>query len=115
MYLLIKVHKKNFPGRAVVNQIDDPTYKICKMLTNILNPLATQSRSYVENSFELKNTLKSITVHPDDIQASFDARALVYQSKRNLKSPERAYIRMNHYKHERNGSQMISLHFLRYV
>ena len=63
MYLLIKVHKKNFPGRAVVNQIDDPTYKICKMLTNILNPLATQSRSYVENSFELKKTLKSITVH----------------------------------------------------
>ena len=76
MYLLIKVHKKNFPGRAVVNQIDDPTYKICKMLTNILNPLATQSRSYVENSFELKKTLKSITVHPDDIQASFDVRAL---------------------------------------
>ena len=32
MYLLIKVHKKKFPGRAVVNQIDDPTYKICKML-----------------------------------------------------------------------------------
>ena len=29
MYLLIKVHKKNFPGRAVVNQTDDPTYKIC--------------------------------------------------------------------------------------
>ena len=33
---------------------------------------------YVENSFELKKTLKSITftVHPDDIQASFDVRAL---------------------------------------
>ena len=76
MYLLIKVHKKNFPGRAVVNQTDDPTYKICKMLTNILNPLATQSRSYVENSFELRKTLKSVTIHPDDIQASFDVRSL---------------------------------------
>ena len=42
MYLLVKVHKKNFPGRAVVNQTDDPTYKICKILTNILNPLANQ-------------------------------------------------------------------------
>jgi len=52
MYLLIKVHKKNFPGRAVVNQTDDPTYKICKILTNILNPLAIQSKSYVENSCE---------------------------------------------------------------
>ena len=38
MYLLIKVHKKNFPGMAVVSQVNDPTYKICKILTNILNP-----------------------------------------------------------------------------
>ena len=35
MYLLIKVHKKNFPGRAVVSQIDDPTYNICEILTGI--------------------------------------------------------------------------------
>ena len=39
MALLIKVHKKNFPGRAYVSQIDDPSYKICKELTDILNPL----------------------------------------------------------------------------
>ena len=26
--LLIKVHKENFPGRAVVGQIDDPTYPL---------------------------------------------------------------------------------------
>ena len=45
MYLLIKVHKKNFPGRAVVSQIDDPTYKICKILTDILNPLAEKEDS----------------------------------------------------------------------
>ena len=31
MALLIKVHKKNFPGRAYVSQIDDPSYKICKV------------------------------------------------------------------------------------
>ena len=30
MYLLIKVYEKNFPGRAVVSQVNDPTYKICK-------------------------------------------------------------------------------------
>ena len=27
MALLIKVYKKNFPGRAYVSQIDDPSYK----------------------------------------------------------------------------------------
>ena len=50
MYLLIKVHKKNFPGRAIVSQIDDPTYKICKILTDILNPLAEKRDSYIQNS-----------------------------------------------------------------
>ena len=40
MYILIKVHKKNFPGRAVVSQVDDPTYKICKELTKILKPIS---------------------------------------------------------------------------
>ena len=76
MYLLIKVHKKNFPGRAVVNQTDDPTYKICKILTNILNPLAIQSKSYVENSFELKKILQSTVIEPGYIQASFDVKSL---------------------------------------
>ena len=36
MALLIKVHKKNFPGRTYVSQIDDPSYYICKELTRIL-------------------------------------------------------------------------------
>ena len=76
MYLLIKVHKKNFPGRAVVSQIDDPTYKICKILTDILNPIAVNGQSFVENSYDLKKTLAKIQVDKDDIQASFDVVAL---------------------------------------
>ena len=47
MYLLIKVHKKNFPGRAVVSQVNDPKYKICKILTDILNPIAKNGQSCV--------------------------------------------------------------------
>ena len=72
MYLLIKVPKKNFPGRAVVSQINDPTYKICKILTDILNPLARSGQSYIENSYDLKN----LHIEPNDIQASFDVVAL---------------------------------------
>ena len=34
--LRIKVHKEGCPGRLVVNQIGDPTYKTCKVLTDIL-------------------------------------------------------------------------------
>ena len=62
MYLLIKVHKKNFPGRAVVSQIDDPTYKICKILTDILNPLTEKGDSYIQNSYDLKKTLAGIKI-----------------------------------------------------
>jgi len=29
LHLLIKVHKNNLPGRAVVSQVHDPTYNIC--------------------------------------------------------------------------------------
>ena len=76
MYLLIKVHKKNFPGRAVVSQIDDPTYKICKILTDILNPIAHQGESYVENSYELKKIFSTLKIDENDIQASFDVIAL---------------------------------------
>ena len=71
MYLLIKVHKKNFPGRAVVSQINDPMYKVCKILTDILNPLARSGQSYIENSYDLKVFLNNLHIEPNDIQASF--------------------------------------------
>ena len=58
MYLLIKVHKENFPGRPVVNQIGDPTYKMCKTLTDILNPLDESFDSFISNSFEIKKGIK---------------------------------------------------------
>ena len=76
MYLLIKVHKKNFPGRAVVSQVNDPTYKVCKILTDILNPLAVSGQSHIENSYELKKFLQELRIDPHDIQASFDVVAL---------------------------------------
>ena len=76
MYLLIKIHKKNFPGRVVVSQVNDPTYKVCKILTDILNPLATNGQSYIENSCELKIFLSKLSIDPVDIQVSFDIMAL---------------------------------------
>ena len=60
MALLIKVHKKNFPGRAYVSQIDDPSYNICKDLTNILNPLDESGASYIRDAYHVKETIKDI-------------------------------------------------------
>ena len=84
MYLLIKVHKKNFPGRAVVSQVNDPTYKICKILTDILNPIAKNGQSYVENSYDLKQFLGNLNVDEYDIQASFDIVALYPSSTKKI-------------------------------
>mmetsp|Transcript_3349 Transcript_3349/g.6053 ORF Transcript_3349/g.6053 Transcript_3349/m.6053 type:complete len:409 (-) Transcript_3349:195-1421(-) len=76
LYLLIKVHKDGYPGRPVVSQIDDPTYNICKVLTDILNPLDEGGRSFVKNSFELKKMLKGVRLSRNSRLVSFDVKAL---------------------------------------
>ena len=73
---LIKVHKKNFPGRPVVSQVDDPTYNMCKELTRILNPLDESGRSFIKDSFALKDMLKNITITDDCRLFSLDIKSL---------------------------------------
>ena len=76
--LPIKTHKPddNYPGRPVVNQIDDPTYKICKELQKIIHPLATKAKSFIKDSFHFKEMLKEIKIEDNYIQLSFDVRSL---------------------------------------
>jgi hypothetical protein len=76
MYLLIKVHKCNHPGRGIVSQIDDPTYKICQKLTDILNPLDKMGQSYIRDSFNLKAQLNGIKITKKSSLASLDVVAL---------------------------------------
>jgi hypothetical protein len=76
VYLLIKVHKNEQPGRAVVNQIGDPTYKLCEILTNILNPLDEEGAAYLKDSFHLKKMLKEVHLEEDYRLASLDVVAL---------------------------------------
>ena len=76
IYLLIKVHKKNFPGRPVVSQVDDPTYNMCEELTRILNPLDESGRSFFKDSFALNDMLKNITITDDCRLFSLDIKSL---------------------------------------
>ena len=59
-----------------MSQVNDPTYKVCKILADILNPLTTTGQSYIENADGLKNFFSKLSVDPVDIQASFDVVAL---------------------------------------
>ena len=72
MALLIKVHKKNFPGRAYVLQIDDPSYKICKELTNILNPIDEKGESYIKDTYHFKEMLSQVMMQHGFSMGSLD-------------------------------------------
>ena len=72
MALLIKVHKKNFPGRAYVSQIDDPSYKICKELTDIINPIDEKGKPFIRDTFHFKEMLGEVEVRDDAILGSLD-------------------------------------------
>jgi len=74
----IKTHKPNdnYPGRPVVNQIDDPTYKVCKELQKIIHPLALKAKSYIKDSYHFKQRLKEIEIEEHFIQLSFDVRSV---------------------------------------
>ena len=78
MYLPIKTHKphENFPGRPVVNQTCDPTYKLCKELQRIIHPLAVKAKSYIKDSRHFKQMLKKVNIEAHFIQLSFDTRSL---------------------------------------
>ena len=72
MALLIKVHKKNFPGRAYVSQIDDPSYFACKELTNILNPLDEIGESFLRDTYHFKDLIQGLEVRDSDWMGLLD-------------------------------------------
>ena len=72
MALLIKVHKKNFPGRAYVSQIDDPSYKICAELTRILNPIDAKGESFIKDTYHFKDMLADVDMMEEYTMGSLD-------------------------------------------
>ena len=72
MALLIKVHKKNFPGRAYVSQIDDPSYKLCKELTEILNPIDEKGESFIRDTYHFKEMLDAVKIEEGCIIGTLD-------------------------------------------
>ena len=72
MALLIKVHKKNFPGQAYVSQIDDPSYYVCKELTRILNPLYERGESFLQDTYHFKSSIKDLEVQDSDLMGTLD-------------------------------------------
>ena len=55
-----------------MSQIDDPSYKICKVLTDIINPLDERGESYIKDTYHFKELLKEVDIEEGDIIGSLD-------------------------------------------
>ena len=78
-YLLCKVHKIepiSHPAIMIVSQMNDPTYFMSKILTEILNPLDELADSFIKSSVHLKDHLMMLTIDPDCFLGSCDATNL---------------------------------------
>ena len=75
-YATIKTHKENLPIRPIVAFNDSPTYGLAKFLSDILMPLTDLAPQKLKNSYQIKDTLKDITVPPNFVLVSFDVKAL---------------------------------------
>ena len=55
-----------------MSQIDDPSYKICKVLTDIINPLDEKRESYIKDTYHFKEMLTEVDIEEGDIIGSLD-------------------------------------------
>ena len=60
----------------IVSQMNDPTYLMSKILTEILNPLDELADSFIKSSVHLKDHLMMLTIDPDCFLGSCDATNL---------------------------------------
>ena len=74
-FLIISMKRRKKESRHR-NQIDDPTFKICKELQRIIHPLTIKAKSYIKDLYHFKQRLKEIKIEDHFIQLSFDVRSL---------------------------------------
>ena len=75
-YGLLKTHKFNNPLRPIVSLIGSPSYRIAKILSNVLTKGLPLPKSNVKNSFEMKSCLKNIKIPSGHSLISIDALSL---------------------------------------
>ncbi|XP_011858290.1 PREDICTED: uncharacterized protein LOC105555858 [Vollenhovia emeryi] len=73
---LPKVHKAGFPLRIIVSTIGSPTYKIAKLLSDILQVSVQKPLSHVSDSWTFVQKIREIKINPDQSMVSFDATSL---------------------------------------
>ena len=76
IYGFLKVHKEGMPFRPIVSAIGSPLYKLAKMLTRILSPLAGKTSSFIKKSMEFSKCIRETSLGENDQMISFDVVSL---------------------------------------
>lgn len=73
----IKTHKINNPIRPIVNFTSAPSYKLARIMSNILkDKLVLPNKYIIKNSIELANKIKNVELTKNDILISLDIKNL---------------------------------------
>ena len=75
-YGLPKIHKANCPLRSIVSACGMSTYNLAKYLTTILKVYTGHTSSFVKDSKDLMDKLKTIEIQENEEMVSFDVSGL---------------------------------------
>ena len=77
MYGLVKTHKPNNPIRPIISSVGSVSYKLSKYLAKLLSPfVGTVSDSFILNSEDLTNKIKTLNLNYRYKLVSFDVKSL---------------------------------------
>ena len=65
--ILSKLHKENFGIRPIINNINHPTSKLCKLVDLILQPFVQKMPSYIKDSQHLLQKLHNANLTQDSV------------------------------------------------
>ena len=72
LYLLPKIHKKNNPGRPIINSVGSLTETISALVDEILRKYSKLAKSYIKDTGHFLQEIQQIPIQPGDILATVD-------------------------------------------
>ena len=76
LYLIPKIHKKDVPGRPIINSVGSLTETISALVDEVLRKYSKLARSYVKDTSHFLNIIKEIKVDLEEYLATVDVTAL---------------------------------------
>ena len=71
-----RLHKKNNPGRPIVNSIGSITEKLLEFVDENIKNLAQQVPSYIKDTTHFLTLIQDITTNPDHLLVTIDVSSL---------------------------------------